>query len=206
MDPTESETLTVRRVDAESFVRAMAGNRSALGSRGQLRRLHRHLADRVAPGYMVCGPGGEPLVACLRIPGGLKTQATIRQRIGSFVPQVGEREHLLADLWIAPGTSPTNLSNAITALVHVDPPGHLARTVVFLPLPIGSATLSALGAAGAQRYIYCVRQRCLPAFWRSRHDWIGPAQVSSSILPDVRHLLPSESAPQPSLQSEENTK
>lgn len=204
MDPTESETFTVRRVDAESFDRAMAG--ISWGNRGPLRRLHRHLIDGAAPGYLVCGPGDTPLVACLRIPGGLKTQAMIRQRIGSFVPQVGEREHLLADLWIAPGSSPTEVSKAITALVHVDPPGHLARTVFFLPRPIDTETRSALSSAGAQHYIYCVRQRCLPAFWRNRHDWIGPAQLSSLTSPDARIPERANPALQPPLQAEEEMK
>lgn len=193
----------MRRVDAESFDRAMAGTPFARRGRRQLRRLHRQLTERVAPGYLVCGPDDLPLMACLRIPGGLKTQATIRQAIGSFIPQVGEREHLLATLWIAPGSTPTELADAITALVHVDPPGHLTRTVLFLPRPIGSATLSALTTAGAQRYIYCVRQRCLPAFWRNRHDWIGPAQVRSSNPADLRQSQKRDSALQPSLQAEE---
>ena len=180
------DSVVVRRFDdatATSFTTDMSKREAR-----SFRRIVR-LADlEVGPAYLASAEDGAPILAALRIPGGPKTAENRRSHFGRAMPLVGEREHFLAEVWVAKSVTPAGISAALGALAFLDPPATLARTVILVAEPSrrrsasNSSLLSALAGSGFTPYIHCVSQFNWKRPWRRRIDWIGPPPPARSVL------------------------
>ena len=180
------DSIVVRRLDDATATSFAAGMSKREGR--SFRRIVR-LADlAVGPAYLASGEDGSPILAALRIPGGPKTADERRSHFGRAMPLVGEREHFLAEVWVAKSATPAGISAALGALAFLDPPANLARTVIMVAessrrrSTANTSLLSALAGSGFTPYIHCVSQFNWKRPWRRRVDWIGPPPPARSVI------------------------
>ena len=180
------DSVVVRRFDE-----ATAGSFAADMSKRERRRFRNltRLAELgVGPAYLASAEDGSPILAALRIPGGPKSADERRTHFGRAMPPVGEREHILAEVWVAKSATPAGVSAALGALAFLDPPANLARTVMLVAessrrrSAANTSFLSSLAGSGFTPYIHVVSQFTWRRPWRRRVDWIGPPPPARSVI------------------------
>ncbi|MFW2381846.1 MAG: hypothetical protein ACN4GZ_08825 [Acidimicrobiales bacterium] len=170
----DSSDMTLRPLDGSASSVLAAAAELSRTDRQSLLRLVQFVADGQGPAYVVCSKDGTPILAALRLAGGPKTSEGLRNRFGRHIPYVGEREHLLAELWLNPATSSSDHARALAAVAFADPPSNLARTIIVVPLARNGVLGAALDLAQFDPYIHCLSHFVLSRPWRRRVDWIGP--------------------------------
>ncbi len=173
--------LVVRPIDegAADYIESASLGRN---DRRSLERLVKLVAEGHGPAYLVSQADGTPILAALRLAGGAKTSQPLRRTFGAHIPFVGEREHLLAELWLNPRVDATAHARALVAVAFVDPPSSLARTVTVVPRSLDRELATALGLAQFDPYILCVAHFGWKRPWRKRIDWIGPPPPARSVI------------------------